>query len=55
MAAKDKTKEENIGADELTNDQWLASKGDTDRENEFKQDNKDKDKKKQEYSIQAIR
>jgi hypothetical protein len=30
-----------VSADGLTNEQWLASKGDTDRENEFKQDNKD--------------
>ena len=44
---------ESIGADGLTNDQWLSSKGDAEQEKEFRQENNDKDKGKKKKEEKA--
>jgi RHS repeat-associated protein len=45
---------QNVGADGLTNDQWLSAGGDFGREKEYRQENDDKDKKKKKEEQNSI-
>jgi RHS repeat-associated protein len=45
---------ETVGADGLTNDQWLSAGGDFGREKEYRQENDDKDKKKKKEETKKI-